>query len=50
MEGPLPAAWILKTKKTSAPHGTKAFASAIPPKLTSCDVHSLFIILDTDTL
>ena len=41
MEGPLPAAWILKTKKTSAPHGTKAFASAIPPKLTSCDAHSL---------
>ena len=34
-------AWILKTKKASAPHGTKAFASAIPPKLTSCDVHSL---------
>ena len=41
MEGPVPAAWILKTKKASAPHGTKAFASAIPPKLTSCDVHSL---------
>ena len=30
-----------KADEASAPHGTKAFASAIPPKLTSCDVHSL---------
>ena len=41
MEGSLPATNFLKTKKTSAPHGTKASASAIPPKLTSCDAHSL---------